>query len=93
MYFSTRNVTEGHLKEIFGCYGTVIETQLNIEYSRNNKSNQVWPVSKLNSALITFASEREAEQALFYLDGGQIDGNVLKVCHMFVSIGHDGIME
>ena len=38
-------------------------------------------------ATISFVSEKDAEHAMFYLDGGQIDGNVIKVS--FVLVEHD----
>lgn len=34
---------------------------------------------------MVFAQEKDAEQALFYLDGGQIDGNVIKVSFVLVN--------
>jgi RNA recognition motif-containing protein len=36
------------------------------------------------TATVTFSSEQDAEHALFYLDGGQIDNNVIKVSFVLV---------
>ena len=40
---------------------------------------------KTLSAIITFKKDRDAEQALVNMDGGQIDGNVVKISFVLVS--------
>ena len=40
---------------------------------------------KTLSAIITFKKDRDAEQALINMDGGQIDGNVVKISFVLVS--------
>jgi RNA-binding protein with serine-rich domain 1 len=58
-----------HLKEIFGYFGTIINIQ--IDRDRNGFPK--------GTAAVTLATEKDAEHAMFYLDGGQIDGNIIKV--------------
>jgi len=71
----TRNVKEGHLEEIFGHYGSV--TKVNIEKDTRNGAPK-------GNATITFATNKDAEQAVIYMDGGQLDGRVLKVSFVLV---------
>ena len=66
----TPNVTEGHLKEIFSNYGEVKEVYIPI-----NKETLL----KKNYAFIEFVKKENAEQAQLYMDGGQIDGRVVRV--------------
>lgn len=64
-----------HLKEIFGTYGQVKDVDLPLD--RRNGLH-------LGSATVVFNEEKEAEQAMFYMDGGQIDGNTIKVSFVLV---------
>ena len=73
-FILSRNVTKDHLEEIFGCYGEIRHLKLNIAKSL-----------KTLSAIITFKKDRDAEQALINMDGGQIDGNVIKISFVLVS--------
>lgn len=57
-----------HLKEIFGHYGEVLD----VKHVRGTPFRGP-------AATIYFANEKDAETALFHLDGGQIDGNQVKV--------------
>merc|ERR1719210_653419 len=66
----SRNVNEDHLREIFGNYGKVREATLAIDKAVGLPKGY---------AYVEFSSEREAERAISYLNGGQIDGNVVKV--------------
>ena len=66
----SKNVKYGHLKEIFGYYGNI----KNIDMNYNN-----------NSANIIYEKNNDAEGALIYMDGGQIDGEILKVSIVLVS--------
>ena len=66
----TPNVTEGHLKEIFSNYGEVKEVYIPI-----NKETSL----KKNYAFIEFVKKENAEKAQLYMDGGQIDGRVVRV--------------
>eukprot|EP01039_Chlorochromonas_danica_P005900 gene5900-6496_t len=71
----SRNVRLQHLQEIFGHYGHVKEVDLPID-RRNGMHHQ--------AATVVYHNEKEAEQAMFYLDGGQIDGKVIKVSYVLV---------
>lgn len=62
------------MEEIFGCYGEIRHLKLNIAKSM-----------KTLSAIITFKKDRDAEQALINMDGGQIDGNIIKISFVLVS--------
>lgn len=64
-----------HLKEIFGHYGVVKYVDVEID-KRNGLSK--------GAATIGFLTEKDAEHAMFYLNGGQIDGNVIKVSFVLV---------
>lgn len=71
-----RNVKSNHIEEIFGCYGTVTNVDLQIDTRTG--------VSK-GFAYVTFEKSKDAEQAVLYLDGGQLDGNEIKVSFVLVS--------
>ena len=60
----TRNVKVGHLEEIFGNYGKIKNVKL--EYNKG-------------SAFITYEKSNDAEEAVLYMDGGKLDGEILKV--------------
>jgi RNA-binding protein with serine-rich domain 1 len=69
-------VSAEHLKEIFGVYGVVKNVELQIDRRIG--------LSK-GFGYVTFEKSKDAEQAVLYLDGGQIDGNVIKVSFVLVS--------
>ncbi len=71
-----RNVRKTHLEEIFSTYGEVKEVYFQVD--------RKGAVSKTCASVI-FRKEKDAEQAMFYLDGGQIDGNVIKISYILVS--------
>lgn len=53
--------------EIFGHYGKVVNAEIH-------------PVGTLRgSAKVMFDTEKDAEEAMYHLDGGKIDGNEVKV--------------
>jgi RNA-binding protein with serine-rich domain 1 len=64
-----------HIKEIFGHYGKVKDVDLPID-PRNGVPKGI--------ATVVFHEEKDAEQAMFYLDGGKIDGNTIKVSFVLV---------
>ncbi|KAG5178410.1 hypothetical protein JKP88DRAFT_148702, partial [Tribonema minus] len=66
----TRNVKAAHLQEIFGCYGTVAKVELAIDKKLGLPKGY---------AFVEFSNRTDAEQAQLYLDGGQLDGNYVKV--------------
>jgi RNA recognition motif-containing protein len=68
-------VSENHLQEIFGHYGSV--KSIDIQIDRRTGVPR-------GGATITFSTEKDAQQALFYLDGGLIDGNKIKVSFVLV---------
>ncbi|KAL6196755.1 hypothetical protein ACLB2K_032369 [Fragaria x ananassa] len=65
----TRNVNEGHLKEIFGNYGEVVNVELAMDRSVNLPKG---------FGYVEFKMRADAEKALLHMDGGQIDGNVVQ---------------
>lgn len=65
----TRNVTEDHIQEIFGCYGTLKSVELAVDRNVNLPRGY---------AHVDFETHEEAERALDYLNNGQIDGNVVR---------------
>ena len=71
-----RNVKAGHLEEIFGHYGEVEKVDL--------EKDQRSGVPK-GSATITFKNGKDAEQAVLHMDGGQLDGLVLKVSYVLIA--------
>ncbi|MQL83416.1 hypothetical protein Taro_015885, partial [Colocasia esculenta] len=66
----TRNVNEGHLKEIFGNFGEVIHVELAIDRAVNLPRG---------FGYVEFRKKVDAEKAILYMDGAQIDGNVVRV--------------
>jgi RNA-binding protein with serine-rich domain 1 len=65
----TRNVEEAHLKEIFGTYGTLTHCQLAIDERVHLPKGY---------AIIEYETREQAETARDYMDGGQIDGNLIQ---------------
>mmetsp|Transcript_17239 Transcript_17239/g.25548 ORF Transcript_17239/g.25548 Transcript_17239/m.25548 type:complete len:352 (-) Transcript_17239:161-1216(-) len=66
----SRNVKVPHLEEIFGCYGSIAKVELAVDKKVNLPKGY---------GFVEFNSRNDAEQAQLYLDGGQLDGNYLKV--------------
>ncbi|KAF8076145.1 hypothetical protein FPV67DRAFT_1470526 [Lyophyllum atratum] len=66
----TRNVAESHLKTIFGFYGSIIKIDLPIF----GKSGQ-----NRGKAALEYAESPSAHKAASHMDGGQLDGALLKV--------------
>ncbi|VVA95824.1 unnamed protein product [Arabis nemorensis] len=65
----SRNVNEGHLKEIFGNFGEIIHVELAIDRAVNLPRGY---------AYVEFKARADAEKAQLYMDGAQIDGKVVK---------------
>ncbi|KAI3980126.1 hypothetical protein MKX01_034732, partial [Papaver californicum] len=65
----TRNVNEGHLKEIFGNFGEVVNVELAIDRSVNLPRGYGY---------VEYKTRADAEKALLFMDGAQIDGNVVR---------------
>ncbi|RIB12106.1 hypothetical protein C2G38_1904644, partial [Gigaspora rosea] len=70
----TKNVTDSHLQEIFGSYGRIrtieMANMLELYISLLGQMNK-------GTAFIDYDTRAEAEKAISYMDGGQLDGAVL----------------
>lgn len=66
----TRNVTEAHVREIFQTYGPLRSVDLAIDKAVN---------IPLGFAYVEYEAQEDAKKAKKYMDGGQIDGNVVTV--------------
>ena len=71
----TRNVNEDHIKEIFGTFGPVKSVELAIDRVVNLPRG---------FAYVEFEERADAERARMSMDGGQLDGNYLRLAHMSV---------
>ncbi|XP_043807305.1 RNA-binding protein CP29B, chloroplastic [Manihot esculenta] len=65
----SRNVHEGHLKEIFSNFGEVVHVELAIDHTVNLPKGYGY---------VEFKARADAEKALIYMDGTQIDGNFVR---------------
>lgn len=65
----TRNVSETHVREIFTTFGALRDVELAIEKSVNLPKG---------FAYVSFEKADDAQRAMEYMNGGQIDGNVIK---------------
>ncbi|GMP51835.1 hypothetical protein CsSME_00017909 [Camellia sinensis var. sinensis] len=65
----SRNVNEAHLKEIFSNFGEVVNVRLVMDHAVNLSRG---------FGYVEFKIRTDAEKALAYMDGGQIDGNVVR---------------
>eukprot|EP01041_Mallomonas_annulata_P004571 gene4570-9086_t len=69
----TRNVKEEHLQEIFSTYGPVdLVIDKRVGLSKGN-------------AYVEFEKAKDAEDAMLHMDGGQLDGHILKVSYILVN--------
>jgi len=66
----TRNVSKDHLLEIFGKYGKIKSAEVLWDKRANLPRG---------AAFVDFLERGDAEKAVEYLDGSQIDGNVIVV--------------
>ncbi len=64
----TRNVTQEHIHEIFSHFGKLKSVDLAIDKTVNLPRG---------FAYVVFETRAEAEEARRYMDGGQLDGNVI----------------
>lgn len=65
-----KDVTEDHLNEIFSNFGTV----LRVFYTKNNRKYTI-----RRFGFVEFSSVEEAEDAVLYMNGGQINGKIIDV--------------
>ncbi|KAF7971766.1 hypothetical protein HWV62_36195 [Athelia sp. TMB] len=61
----TRNVVESHLRAIFGFYGEITKLDL--------------PIYGKCKAALEYADTAAAQKAMSHMDGGQLDGAILKI--------------
>ncbi|KAG0450151.1 hypothetical protein HPP92_026900 [Vanilla planifolia] len=66
----SRNVNEAHLKEIFSNFGEVVNVELSMDRNVNLPRGYGY---------VEFKKRTDAEKARLYMDGGQIDGNIVSV--------------
>jgi RNA-binding protein with serine-rich domain 1 len=71
----TRHVNEAHLKEIFSIYGEVVHVELAMDRTVNLPKG---------FGYVEFRTRAEAEKAQEYMDGGQIDGNIVSAQFILV---------
>ncbi|GBC14356.2 phytochelatin synthase-domain-containing protein [Rhizophagus irregularis DAOM 181602=DAOM 197198] len=64
----TKNVTDAHLQEIFGAFGRIHRVEMALD--------DKWQTNK-GIAYIDYETRAEAERAISYMDGGQLDGSLL----------------
>ena len=64
----TRNVTEAHLREIFGTFGPLKLVDLVLDKTVNLSRGY---------AYVEYETVEDAEKAQVHMDEGQLDGNVL----------------
>ncbi|KAI0832325.1 hypothetical protein BC628DRAFT_1414638 [Trametes gibbosa] len=65
----TRNVVESHLRAVFGFYGELVKVQVPI-YGKSGQNK--------GTASLEYADSSSAHKAVSHMDGGQLDGAVLK---------------
>ncbi|KAJ7499162.1 hypothetical protein FB451DRAFT_1204498 [Mycena latifolia] len=66
----SRNVVQTHLKTIFGFYGDIVQIDLPV-YGKSGQNR--------GKAALEYADPPSAQKAASHMDGGQIDGAVIKV--------------
>ena len=66
----------GHIEEIFGYYGKI----KSVDLEKDVRSG----LSK-GMAIVKYLTSKEAEHAVLHLDGGQIDGQKIKVTFVLVN--------
>ncbi|ROW13774.1 hypothetical protein VPNG_03663 [Cytospora leucostoma] len=67
----TKNVTEEHLREIFGAYGPIHD--MDVPLSRQFGTNR-------GAAYILYANEADAESAIAHMHEAQLDGATISFC-------------
>lgn len=67
----TKNVNRNHILEIFKTYGPIKSVDLPIDRHH--------PQLTKGSAFIVYENSEDADKALRYMDGGQIDGQEITV--------------
>lgn len=65
-----KDVTDSHLSEIFGHFGTVLRAF----YTENNRKYTI-----RRFGFVEYSSLEEAKDAVRYMNGGQINGRIIDV--------------
>ncbi|KAJ3880166.1 hypothetical protein F5051DRAFT_305606, partial [Lentinula edodes] len=66
----TRNVVESHLRTVFGFYGQIVKLDLPL-FTKSGQNR--------GKAALEFSQSSEAHIAASHMNGGQLDGAILKV--------------
>ncbi|KAI6004078.1 hypothetical protein EDD15DRAFT_2125451, partial [Pisolithus albus] len=66
----SRNVVQSHLQTIFGFYGEIVKVDLPL-YSKSGQNR--------GKAALEYAVAASAHKAVSHMNGGQLDGLILKV--------------
>ncbi|KIJ70332.1 hypothetical protein HYDPIDRAFT_45160, partial [Hydnomerulius pinastri MD-312] len=66
----SRNVVQTHLQTIFGFYGEIVKVDLPL-YQKSGQNR--------GKAALEYADPASAQKAVSHMNGGQLDGLVLKV--------------
>ncbi|KAI0033351.1 hypothetical protein K488DRAFT_47976, partial [Vararia minispora EC-137] len=66
----TRNVVETHLRSVFGLYGPIVKVDMPV-YIKSGQNR--------GKAGIEFQQPEMAQKAQSHMNGGQLDGAILKV--------------
>merc|ERR1719478_1860011 len=80
----TRNCKEDHLKEIFSNFGKVMAVHLAIDKE---------VALPKGYGYVDYEHKDEADAALASMNGGQIDGNVIKIEFVFIPTGKEKAKE
>ncbi|KAJ3981540.1 hypothetical protein F5890DRAFT_1417479, partial [Lentinula detonsa] len=66
----TRNIVETHLRTVFGFYGQIVKLDLPL-YTKSGQNR--------GKAALEFSQPSEAHVAASHMNGGQLDGAILKI--------------
>ncbi|EFP04398.1 hypothetical protein CRE_25625 [Caenorhabditis remanei] len=67
----SRNVLRAHLEEIFSIYGAITKVDLPVDRNHQHLHRGI--------GYIDYESVEDAEKSIKYMDGGQVDGQVIQV--------------
>lgn len=65
----SKNVNEGHVREIFGQFGKLASVRVEVNREHNIPLGRGW---------VEYTGMKAAQEAVNVMDGGQIDGNIVK---------------
>lgn len=88
----TRNVGEAHLREVFSSFGALSAVDLQVRSIDHGPTSGLMRAQvdrevglSKGFAYVSYRSAEEAEAAVLSMDGGQLDGNALKVSFILVA--------